>query len=98
MTAIAMGDFAAMIAASSRVNASSSAEPTKWLTSRHSLAFWVSRGAAVKNISLMTSIPAAARSTTAHVLGSQALERSDHAVGHPVPQQRRFFLEDMRAR
>ena len=53
MTAIAMGDFVAIVAASSKVNASSSADPTRWLTSSHSFAFWASRGAAVKNISLM---------------------------------------------
>src|ERR1019366_7982102 len=53
MTAIAIGDFVAILAASSKVNCSSSADPTRWLTSSHSLAFWASRGAAVKNSSLM---------------------------------------------
>src|SRR6266702_1983424 len=53
MTAIAKGAFVAIVAASSRVNASIRSGATKWFTIRHSLALRASKGAAVKNTSLM---------------------------------------------
>ena len=54
MTAMASGDFVAIVAASSKVNDSSRSQGTRWLMSSHSLALRASIGAAVKNISLMT--------------------------------------------
>ncbi len=52
MTAIAKGDFVAIVAASSKVKDSSRSDATKWLTTSHSLALRASGGAAVKNIRL----------------------------------------------